>query len=81
MSKRRRTSSDIDSEESDDSEQYPVTPAIRKKKKLDPVDLYEIIIFVVITHLTLFRPNNVNLFTSRFATLKRRTELHCAIFS
>lgn len=39
MSKRRRTSSDIETDDSDDdSGQYPITPAsIRKRKKLDPV--------------------------------------------
>ena len=38
MSKRRRTSSEIETDDTDeDSEQFPITPAIRKKKKLDPV--------------------------------------------
>ena len=38
MAKRRRTSSDIETDDSDDSEeQFTVTPAVRKRKKLDPV--------------------------------------------
>jgi len=38
MSKRRRTSSDIDTDSDDDSGLYPnSTPAVRKRKKLDPV--------------------------------------------
>lgn len=48
MSKRRRTSSDIDSEESDESEQFPVTPAIRKKKKLDPVSFWFSLLFLLL---------------------------------
>lgn len=48
MSKRRRTSSDIDSEESDDSEQFPVTPAIRKKKKLDPVNIQSLLLLLLL---------------------------------
>ena len=36
--KRRRTSSDIETDDSDDSEeQFASTPAVRKRKKLDPV--------------------------------------------
>lgn len=37
MSKRRRTSSDIETDDSEDSEQYTTVPAVRKRKKLDPV--------------------------------------------
>ena len=39
MNKRRRTSSDIETEDSDDSEQFTAQPAVRKRKKLDPVIL------------------------------------------
>lgn len=45
--KRRRTSSDVDSEESDDSEQFPMTPAIRKRKKLDPVCNFAIVVLLI----------------------------------
>ncbi|XP_070490387.1 protein polybromo-1 isoform X4 [Chironomus tepperi] len=39
MSKRRRTSSEIDSDSDDDSGLYPNnTPAVRKRKKLDPME-------------------------------------------
>lgn len=37
MNKRRRTSSDIETDDSDDSEQFAAVPAVRKRKKLDPV--------------------------------------------
>lgn len=37
MNKRRRTSSDIETDDSDDSEQFATVPAVRKRKKLDPV--------------------------------------------
>lgn len=40
MSKRRRTSSDIETDDSDDSEQFAATPAVRKRKKLDPVSFF-----------------------------------------
>lgn len=44
MNKRRRTSSDIETDDSDDSEQLTTLPAIRKRKKLDPVSFLKRII-------------------------------------
>lgn len=50
MSKRRRTSSEIDSESDEDLGLYPNnTPAVRKRKKLDPVRLFIIIIVIIIS--------------------------------
>ena len=52
MSKRRRTSSEIDSDSDDDSGLYPNnTPAVRKRKKLDPVSFFILIFYIWVVHL------------------------------
>jgi hypothetical protein len=67
MHKRRRSSEESNAD-SDDSEQYPITPAIRKRKKLDPVNIFSQFIVVVYifsysSYSSYFRWNNVRVYT------------------